>query len=82
MSSEITSASSFTRIKSAINYARRELLDPSRQNRLLHAPLIGKRPWWIAIVGHDPDELFRVLCRQGNFCGYAFAACGEQDEQN
>ena len=36
MSSEITSASSFTRIKSAIDYARRELLDPSRRNRLLH----------------------------------------------
>jgi hypothetical protein len=39
MSSEITSASSFTsfkRIKPAIDYARRELLDPSRRNRLLH----------------------------------------------
>ena len=35
----------------------------------------------MAIVGHDPDELFRMLCREENFCGYAFDACGERDEQ-
>ena len=74
-------ASGFTRIKLAIDQARRELLDPSRRNRLLHAPLTGKRPWCMAIVGHDPDELFRMLCQQENFCGYAFDACGEQNEQ-
>jgi very-short-patch-repair endonuclease len=75
------SASTFEKIKLAINQARRELLDPSRRNRLLHAPLTGKRPWCMAIVGHDPDELFRALCRQENFGGYAFNAAGEQHDQ-
>jgi very-short-patch-repair endonuclease len=81
MDSETTSAAGFARIKLAIDQARRELLDPSRRNRLLHAPLTGKRPWCMAIVGHDPDELFRMLCREENFCGYAFDGSGEQDEQ-
>jgi hypothetical protein len=79
---ETTSASGFARIKWAIDQARRELLDPSRRNRLLHAPLTGKRPWCMAVVGHDPDELFRALCRQENFRGYAFDPFGEQDEQS
>jgi hypothetical protein len=35
----------------------------------------------MAVVGHDPDELFRALCRQENFRGYAFDASGEEDEQ-
>jgi very-short-patch-repair endonuclease len=76
--SATASASGFARIKSAIDQARRELLDPSRRNRLLHAPLTGKRPWCMAVVGHDPDELFRALCRQENFRGYAFV--GQEDK--
>jgi hypothetical protein len=67
-------------IKWAIDQARRELLDPSRRNRLLHAPLTGKRPWCMAVVGHDPDELFRALCREENFRGYAFNPSEEEDE--
>src|SRR5262245_32838905 len=50
------SASRSTGLKWAIDQARRELLDPSRRNRLLHAPLTGKRPWCMAVVGHNPDE--------------------------
>jgi hypothetical protein len=73
-------ASGFTRMKWAIDQARRELLDPSRRNRLLHSPLTGKRPWCMAVVGHDPDELYRALCRQENFRGYAFDSSSEQDE--
>ncbi len=79
--SAATSRSGFARIKLAIEQARRELLDPSRRNRLLHAPLTGKRPWCMAVVGHDPDELFRALCRQENFRGYAFDPSTEENEE-
>jgi very-short-patch-repair endonuclease len=41
-------------------------------NRLLHAPLTGKRPWCMAILGANADELFAALYRQENFRGYAF----------
>ena len=61
-------------IKWALNQARRNLVDLSRRNRLLHAPLSGKRPWCMAIVGHSPDELFDKLYRQENSRGYAFKA--------
>ena len=56
----------------ALDQARRDLIDLTRRNRLLHAPLGGKRPWCMAIVGHSPDELFEKLYRQENFRGYAF----------
>src|SRR6516162_3701722 len=61
-------------LKWARDQARRDLVDLSRRNRLLHAPLGGKRPWCMAIVGHSPDELFDKLHRQENFRGYAFSA--------
>jgi Protein of unknown function (DUF4011)/AAA domain len=72
--------SSFAKIKLALDQARRELLDPSRRNRLLHAPLSGKRPWCMAVVDEDPDGIFRSLCRQENFRGYAFAPSDEEDD--
>jgi hypothetical protein len=67
------------RLRQALDEARRELVDPSRRNRLLHAPLTGKRPWCMAIVGHDADELFDMLHRQENFRGYAFQGCDEEE---
>lgn len=73
---------SVTKTKLAVDRARRELLDPSRRNRLLHAPLAGKRPWCMEIVGHDADELFQSLCRQENFRGYAFNPCSEKQEES
>lgn len=68
----------FATLKWAIDQARRDLLDPSRRNRLLHAPLTGKRPWCMAIAGHNPDELFQSLFRRDNFGGYAFRAIPEE----
>jgi hypothetical protein len=56
----------------ALDQARRDLVDLSRRNRLLHAPLTGKRPWCMAVGGHSPDELFDKLHRQENFRGYGF----------
>jgi hypothetical protein len=60
-----------TTLKWAIEQARKELLDPSRRNRLLHAPLSGKRPWCLAVSGHSADEVFNRLYREENFRGFA-----------
>jgi very-short-patch-repair endonuclease len=60
-------------LKWAIEQARKELVDPSRRNRLLHAPLSGKRPWCMAVEGASADDIFDSLQREENFRGYAFA---------
>jgi hypothetical protein len=60
------------RLKWAFDQARRDLIDLTRRNHLLHAPLTGKRPWCLEIVGQSPDELFDRLHRQENSHGYAF----------
>jgi Protein of unknown function (DUF4011) len=66
----------------ALDQARRDLIDLTRRNRLLHAPLEGKRPWCMAVTGQSPDGLFEKLYRQENFRGYAFKAREpEIDEQ-
>jgi very-short-patch-repair endonuclease len=70
----------YGRLRQTLEKARRELVDPSRRNRLLHAPLTGKRPWCMAIIGHDADELFDALHRQENFRGYAFQ--GRDEDEN
>jgi hypothetical protein len=56
----------------ALDQARRDLIDLTRRNRLLHAPLSGKRPWCLAIVEHSLDEIFEKLYRQEEFRGYGF----------
>jgi very-short-patch-repair endonuclease len=65
----------------AIEQARRDLIDLTRRNRLLHAPLDGKRPWCMAITGQSPDELFEKLYRQENFRGYAFKPRKEESSE-
>ena len=65
----------------ALDQARRDLIDLTRRNRLLHAPLEGKRPWCMAVSGYNPDELFEKLYRQENFRGYAFKARKEDSEE-
>ena len=57
-----------------LNQARRDLIDLTRRNRLLNAPLGGKRPWCMAVSGQSADELFEKIYRQENFRGYAFKA--------
>jgi hypothetical protein len=69
-------------LKWALDRARRELLDLTRRNRLLHAPVSGKRPWCMALSGHAPDELLERLHRQENFRGYASRARDEADEDD
>jgi hypothetical protein len=67
----------------ALEQARRDLIDLTRRNRLLHAPLEGNRPWCLALTGQSPDDLFTKLYRQEKFRGYAFnprtAATNEQE---
>jgi len=58
----------------ALDQARRDLIDLTRRNRLLHAPLGGNRPWCMAITGRSPDEIFETLYRQEKFRGYSFTA--------
>ncbi len=60
-------------LRRAIEQARKELVDPTRRNRLLHAPLSGKRPWCLAVSGFAADDLFANLCRREGFKGFAFA---------
>src|SRR5262245_27925020 len=78
---QINELTAHRRLNEALQRARNDLVDPSRRNRLLHSPLTGKRPWCMAIVGHDPDELFDTLHRRENFRGYAFRGCDEQEAQ-
>ncbi len=66
------------RIIWALEQARRDLVDPTRRNRLLHAPLIGKRPWCLGVTGHDADDLLERLYWEESFSGYAFQGVDEQ----
>ncbi len=64
----------------ALEQARRDLVDATRRNRLLHAPLIGKRPWCLAVTGHSADDLLQRLYWDESFAGYAFQGVDEQLE--
>jgi Protein of unknown function (DUF4011) len=79
---EDRSATRRARIARALDQARRDLVDPSRRNRLLHAPLSGKRPWCMALTGRDPDELFDTLYRQESFRGYGFDGRPEDETES
>ena len=48
----------------AIEKTRRDLLELSARNRLIHTPLETKKPGWIQIVGERSDQLFDILVRQ------------------
>ncbi|MCY7278518.1 MAG: DUF4011 domain-containing protein [Phormidesmis sp. CAN_BIN44] len=48
----------------AIEKTRRDLLELSARNRLIHTPLETKKPGWIPIVGERSDQLFDILVRQ------------------
>jgi Protein of unknown function (DUF4011)/AAA domain len=47
----------------ALEDARREMLDLTRRNRLLHAPVTGKRPWCMPIDG-NVERVFDALVRR------------------
>ena len=49
----------------AIEKTRRDLLELSARNRLIHTPLESKKPSWIQISGERSEQLFHLLVRQG-----------------
>ncbi|HTT80186.1 MAG TPA: DUF3320 domain-containing protein [Stellaceae bacterium] len=53
------------RVAAALDDARRELIDISRRNRLLHTPRTGKRIHCLEFVNVDPDTVFGGLAREG-----------------
>jgi very-short-patch-repair endonuclease len=59
------------RLIAALFEARRELIDPSRRNRLLHTTRNGPRPHCLEIVDTDADEAFAALLRDGKQFGFA-----------
>lgn len=65
------------RISWALEQARRDLVDATRRNRLLHAPLTGKRPWCLAVSGHSSDELLNRLHWDEKVTTYAFQGIDE-----
>jgi hypothetical protein len=63
------------RIAEALNDARRELIDISRRNRLLHTPRTGRRVHCLEFVGVEPDFVFSQLARDGK--AFSFSAAVE-----
>ncbi|MGH7030088.1 MAG: DUF3320 domain-containing protein, partial [Stellaceae bacterium] len=59
------------RLTAALLEARRELIDLSRRNRLLHATRGGSRPHCLEIIDAVADELFVALTRERKQCGFA-----------
>jgi very-short-patch-repair endonuclease len=57
-------------VKGALFDARRELIDLTRKNRLLHSPLSGKRPHCLEIINIDPDFIFGALTRSAKKFGF------------
>jgi hypothetical protein len=66
------------RVADALDDARRELIDISRRNRLLHTPRTGRRIHCLEFVNDDPDAIFRGLAREGK----AFAFRTEENDDS
>ncbi|WP_442754260.1 DUF3320 domain-containing protein [Methylocystis sp. JAN1] len=64
-------------VRRLLEKSRSTLVDPSRRNRLINAPLKGKRPWCLAVEGQAADDLLESLHRDEGFKGYAFATADE-----
>lgn len=58
------------RVNAALLDARRELIDLSRRNRLLHSPLSGSQPHCLEITNADPDWVFSALTRASKQFGF------------
>ncbi len=72
-------ASGRQRLLAALSEARRELIDLSRRNRLLHATRSGPRPHCLEIIEANADELFVALARDGKQFGFAPHAAADAD---
>ena len=65
------------RVNDALDDARRQLIDISRRNRLLHTPRTGRRIHCLEF-NVDPDAVFGDLAREGK----AFAFRAEENDDN
>ena len=77
MNEPINDAAGLQRVKSVLLDVRRELIDLSRRNRLLHTPRIGKRPHCLEIINADPDTLF-VIRRTAKQFGFSPTKAGDE----
>ena len=66
-----------TRVSVTLDDARRELIDISRRNRLLHSPRTGMRIHCLEFANVDPDVAFMALARERE----AFAFVGEEEDE-
>lgn len=70
-------------LEAAIEKTRRELLELSARNRLIHTPLEGKRKSWLAIDDEHSDQLFDLLIRQKKAMSFLPKPMKEEEsEQN
>jgi len=60
-------------IEVALADARRELIDLTRRNRLLHSTRSGSRPHCLEFVNSDPDAAFVGLAREDKHFSFASA---------
>jgi very-short-patch-repair endonuclease len=60
-----------SRVAKSLLDARRELIDLTRRNRLLHTPRTGSRPHCLEILAADPNTLFVGLRRDNKKCPFA-----------
>ena len=64
----------------AIEKTRRDLLELTARNRLVHTPLDGKRKTWLRIVDERSDCVFDLLVMQGKTLSFLSSGADEDDE--
>ena len=65
-----------SRVAKSLLDARRELIDLTRRNRLLHTPRTGSRPHCLEVLGADSNTVFVGLRRESK--SFAFAPGSER----
>jgi len=73
-------ASNISEIGAALADARRELIDLTRRNRLLHCTRSGSRPHCLEFVNSDPDAAFVGLAREDKHFSFASATTDAEVE--
>jgi very-short-patch-repair endonuclease len=66
-------------LAAAIEKTRRDLLELTARNRLVHTPLEGKRKTWIEIVQENSDSIFDLLVRREKTLKFLPLDAGDQD---
>jgi hypothetical protein len=69
-------------LAAALEKTRRDLLELTARNRLVHTPLEGKRKSWIPISDERSDQLFDILVRQGKVMSFLPAESDVRDDDH